>query len=189
MRILLASKSPRRRELVSQLGYPVEIVRVDVDEQVSTGWPSNEVAERLAQRKAEAFDTDSLQPDDVLLTADTVVVLDGQVLGKPHTREEATAMLHRLSNHTHTVYTGVCLRTINRSATFTEATTVHFARLSDSMIDHYIDHYQPYDKAGAYGIQEWIGMVGIRAIEGCYYNVMGLPVARIYAELQRMGLL
>ena len=122
-------------------------------------------------------------PDEVLVTADTVVVLGNQLLGKPHSREEASDMLHNLSGRAHQVYTGVCLRSAERSIAFTEGTDVHFRQLTDDEIDYYIDVYKPYDKAGAYGIQEWIGMIGIERIEGCYYNVMGLPLARLYREL------
>jgi septum formation protein len=114
------------------------------------------------------------------------VVLGNQVLGKPHSHEEAAKMLHSLSGRVHQVYTGVCLRSAERSVAFTERTDVHFRQMSDSEIEYYIDHYKPYDKAGAYGIQEWIGMVGIERIEGCYYNVMGLPVARLYRELMSL---
>ncbi len=181
MRLLLASKSPRRQELLARLGYPIEIVNIEVDEHVVPTLPATEVAEHLARRKAAACHIDL--HDDVLVTADTVVVLDGQVLGKPLSREEAIAMLSRLSGRTHTVYTGVCLRTADKTVSFTESTKVHFLPLSSSIIEYYVDTYRPYDKAGAYGIQEWIGMVGIAGIEGCYYNVMGLPLAHLYSVL------
>lgn len=184
MRLLLASKSPRRRQLLAELGFPIEIVNVDVDEHLDVPMPADEVAEYLACRKAVAYPTDLLPPDGVLVTADTVVVVDNQVLGKPASHSEAAAMLHHLSGRSHYVYTGVCLRSSRKHVSFTEQTTVHFSPLSDEVIEHYIDHYRPYDKAGAYGIQEWIGMVGISRIEGCYYNVMGLPLARLYASLQ-----
>lgn len=120
----------------------------------------------------------------MVVTADTVVVLDDQVLGKPHSHDEASAMLHQLSGRVHQVYTGVCLRSPQRTLSFTERTDVHFRPLSDKEILYYIDTFKPYDKAGAYGIQEWIGMIGIERIEGCYYNVMGLPLTRLYRELQ-----
>ena len=184
MKLLLASKSPRRRQLLAELGYPVEIVSVDVDEHLDTPLPAHEVAEYLACRKSEAYPEELLTDDVVLVTADTVVVLDGQVLGKPASRDEAVTMLHNLAGRSHEVYTGVCLRTPQRRSAFTEQTVVHFAPLSEAEIDYYVDHYRPYDKAGAYGIQEWIGMVAVSRIEGCYYNVMGLPVARLYAALK-----
>ena len=187
MRLLLASHSPRRRQLLSELGYPVEIVNIDVDEHVDPDMPAHQVAEHLALRKSMGYPTELIGDNDVLVTADTVVVLDGQVLGKPASHAEAEDMLHRLSGHKHQVYTGVCLRTKQQKHSFTEETTVHFAHLSDSEIDYYIDHYRPFDKAGAYGIQEWIGMVGITGIEGCYYNVMGLPVARLYSALKKIN--
>ena len=188
MRLLLASKSPRRRQLLAELGYPVEIISVDVDEHVPQSLPAAEVAEHLARRKAAAFPLNTIAGDEVLVTADTTVVLDHAVLGKPADREEAARMLHSLSGRTHIVYTGVCLHTAHKGVSFTEATTVHFAALTDAEISYYIDNYRPYDKAGAYGIQEWIGMVGVSRIEGCYYNVMGLPLARLYRELKALAI-
>ena len=181
MRLLLASKSPRRRELLARLGYPIGIVNLTVEEHVDPTLPAAEVAEHLARRKAAACDTDL--HDSVLVTADTVVVLDGKVLGKPSSRQNAIDMLSSLSGKTHTVYTGVCLRTSTRTVSFSEHTQVHFLPLTREVIEHYVDNYRPYDKAGAYGIQEWIGMVGIAGIEGCFYNVMGLPLAHLYREL------
>lgn len=185
MRLLLASKSPRRRELLGQLGIPLTIVDVDVEEKVPATLSADRVAEALASLKADGY-TISLDPDEVLVTADTVVVLGTQVLGKPCSREEAAEMLHNLSGKAHQVYTGVCLRNADRCVAFTERTDVHFRQLTDEEINYYIDVYKPFDKAGAYGIQEWIGMVGIERIEGCYYNVMGLPVARLYRELMTL---
>ena len=183
MKLLLASKSPRRRELLSQLGFPVDYISIDVDEHIDAALPSDMVAEHLACRKADAF-TGSLSDCEVLVTADTVVVHRGNVLGKPADRSQAFAMLRELSGERHTVYTGVCLRSNNDRCSFTEATDVLFNRLDESDIEYYVDRYRPFDKAGAYGIQEWIGMVGIGSIEGCYYNVMGLPVARLYTTLK-----
>ncbi|MBR4505590.1 MAG: septum formation protein Maf [Bacteroidales bacterium] len=183
MKLLLASKSPRRRQLLSQLGYPIDYITLDTDEHISSPLPAAEVAEYLARRKAAAYPTEKLKDDEVLVTADTVVVHNGQVLGKPATRDDAVAMLHNLSGDKHTVYTGVCLRSIVKDISFTESTDVYFRHLTDKDIDYYVDNYRPYDKAGAYGIQEWIGMVGVSRIEGCYYNVMGLPVARLYERL------
>lgn len=182
MQLLLASKSPRRRELLGRLDIPVAIVDVDVDEQVAEALPAEQVAEALARLKADGYKA-GIAADEVLVTADTVVVLGSRVLGKPHGRAEAVEMLHQLSGKVHQVYTGVCLRSRDRSVSFSERTDVHFRQLTDGEIDHYVDEYKPFDKAGAYGIQEWIGMVGIERIEGCYYNVMGLPLARLYREL------
>ena len=183
--LLLASKSPRRRELLGMLGFPLTFVDIDVEEQLGHPVASAEVAEYLACRKAEGY-KGVLGANQVLVTADTVVVLGEKVLGKPHSHEEAEEMLHSLSGKVHQVYTGVCLRSRDRSVAFSERTDVHFRQLTDGEIDHYVDVYKPFDKAGAYGIQEWIGMVGIERIEGCYYNVMGLPLARLYRELMSL---
>ncbi len=185
MKLLLASKSPRRRELLSQLGFPIEFVDIDVDEHLLSPLPPSQVAEYLARRKADAFHLEQLQDDAVLVTADTIVVHGDDILGKPHSRDEAVAMLRTLSGDRHTVYTGVCLRSNKKDYSFTESTDVLFNELRDEDIDYYVDTYRPYDKAGAYGIQEWIGMIGIRAIEGCYYNVVGLPVATLYDNLRK----
>lgn len=183
MRLLLASKSPRRRELLSQLGFDIQFISIDVDEHLSSPISPADVAEHLARRKASAY-SGTLASDEVLVTADTVVVHDGHVMGKPADRDEAIAMLRELSGQRHTVYTGVCLRTADGTTSFTEATDVYFNPLSNKDIAYYVDTYLPYDKAGAYGIQEWIGMVGIARIDGCYYNVVGLPVARLYETLR-----
>lgn len=161
----------------------MEIVSIDVDESINIDIPANQIAEILAQRKSEAYPSTRLLDNEILITADTIVVLDGKKLGKPQTRDEAVSMLNALSGKMHYVYTGVCLKTNQRLQAFTEQTSVHFKTLSQKEIDYYIDHFHPLDKAGAYGIQEWIGMIGIQRIEGCYYNVMGLPLARLYKEI------
>lgn len=184
MRLLLASKSPRRRQLLSELGYPIEFITIDVDERLDEPVATDRVAETLARRKAAACPEMMLGEGDVLVTADTVVVHRNQVLGKPKDRDEAVAMLRSLSGDRHTVYTGVCLRSKEKEVAFTEATDVVFRQLDDDDISYYVDKYRPYDKAGAYGVQEWIGMVGVSRLEGCYYNVMGLPVARLYKILK-----
>lgn len=186
MELLLASKSPRRRQLLSELQLPLTFVDIDIDEHLPHPVAPAQTAEAIARLKAEAFQQ-PLASGQVLVTADTMVVLNEQVLGKPHHRQEALDMLRALSGRTHQVYTGVCLRSSTRRHSFTECTQVVFRPLDEHDISFYIDHYQPYDKAGAYGIQEWIGMVGIERIEGCYYNVMGLPLARLYKELQRLA--
>lgn len=182
MKLLLASKSPRRRKLVETFNLEVECVDIDVEEVLDHEVSAEHVAEALARLKSNGYKK-PLADDEVLLTADTVVVVDSKVIGKPLDRSEAISMLHRLSDKTHTVYTGVSLRSRTKQVSFTERTDVHFRKLSDSEIIYYIDTYKPFDKAGAYGIQEWIGIIGIDRIEGDYYNVMGLPVAHIYQLL------
>lgn len=182
LELLLASKSPRRRQLLSQLGIAVRIVDVDVEEIVPPNTPVELIAANLALLKAKGYSR-PLEEGQVLVTADTIVVHRGNVLGKPHDRGEAIAMLKALSDDVHIVYTGVCLRSARRQSLFTERTDVKFCRLDNDTIMHYVDQGTCMDKAGAYGIQEWIGMVGVEGIEGCYYNVMGLPLSRLYREL------
>ncbi len=183
--LLLASKSPRRRQLLSQLGFPVRIVDVEVDEVIEEGISVEHIAERLALLKSNAY-KEPLSENDILVTADTIVCHKGIVLGKPHDAEDAYRMLRDLSGDKHTVYTGVCLRTSTHSSLFTEASDVFFSPLSDEVINTYISQGTCFDKAGSYGIQEWIGMVGVERIEGCYYNVMGLPLSHLYHELLRL---
>ena len=183
--LLLGSKSPRRRELLERLGIPCRMVDIDVDETLSEAVAPARVAETLARRKSLAYTT-AIADNEVLVTADTVVVHEDTVLGKPRSSEEAVAMLQMLSDCTHQVYTGVCLRGSESMVCFTECTDVSFHHLTLQEITYYVNTYRPFDKAGSYGIQEWIGMVGIDRIEGCFYNVMGLPVARLYKELKRL---
>ena len=179
----LASASPRRRELLKGLdiAFTVEPGK-DEREAYSEGMPHTEIPEFLARHKSETFHRE-LAPREVLITADTLVFLDEKILGKPRDREDAAAMLRALSGRTHTVTTGLALRTRGRIHTFSDTTEVDFKPLTDEEIDYYIENYRPFDKAGAYGIQEWIGFVGITAIRGSYFNVMGLPVQRLYTEL------
>lgn len=184
-KILLASKSPRRQQLITTLGYPVEVVSIDVDEAIDGPIPADLVAETLAQRKANGY-SERLNEDELLVTADTVVVHNGAVLGKPHSKAQAQDMLRSLSGDIHHVYTGVCIKTCHNTITFTEDTKVKFKELTDNEINHYIDTFQPFDKAGSYGIQEWIGMIGIEWIDGCYYNVMGLPTAHLYSAIKSL---
>ncbi len=182
-RILLASHSPRRRELLQMLGIDFEIAaNIEVDESYPDDMPAHDVAVYLSEKKAEAHRA-VMQPDQLIITADTVVINNGAVLGKPHSEENAREMLNDLSGHTHEVVTGVTISTSTKQVTFCACTKVEFAPLSTYEIDFYVSHYKPLDKAGAYGIQEWIGAVGIKGIEGSYYNVMGLPVHRLYTEL------
>ncbi|MBR1538705.1 MAG: septum formation protein Maf [Bacteroidales bacterium] len=179
----LASASPRRRELLKGLDidFTVEPGK-DEREAFSADLPHTEIPAFLARHKSVTFHRD-LAPREVLVTADTLVFLDEQILGKPHSREEAATMLRDLSGRTHTVITGMALRTAGKIHSFSDTTEVDFKILTEAEIDYYIEKYRPYDKAGAYGIQEWIGYVGITAIRGSYFNVMGLPVQRLYTEL------
>lgn len=183
-KIILASNSPRRKELLGGLGYEFEVRVIDgIDESYPNGLTMEEIPRYIAAAKASAY---TVGADELLLTADTVVVLDGEVLGKPADAADAARMLHALSGRTHHVITGVCLKTQDDERRFSVSTEVTFKALTDEEIDHYISHYHPYDKAGAYGIQEWIGYIGVTGIRGSYFNVMGLPVQRIYQELQGM---
>jgi septum formation protein len=182
-KIILASKSPRRQQLLEGLDIPFDIRVKDTDEIVPDGMDNREVAQYLAQLKADAFDVTELGSEEILITADTVVILDGKILGKPSDYQEAFAMLKGLSGNTHKVVTGVCLKQGKRFKSFKSETKVQFRSLSDQEISYYLEKYKPYDKAGSYGIQEWIGYIGIERIEGSYFNVMGLPVQKLYDEL------
>lgn len=180
--IVLASNSPRRRELLGQLRvkFRVETIK-GLDESYDPSMPVNEVAAYLSQLKASAY---SLAANELIITADTVVICAGEVMGKPVDRDDAYRMIRALSGRTHVVITGVTVATRDKKETFSNVTEVTFAPLTDEEIYHYIDDYRPYDKAGAYGIQEWIGYMGITGINGCYYNVMGLPVNHLYTLLK-----
>ena len=184
MFIILASGSPRRQQLLSDLGIDFEVRLLQgIDESYPQGLTGQEIAHHISRSKAEAYKA-SMAADELIITADTIVFLDSQVLGKPKNRAEAIAMLHRLSGRTHEVITGVTLQTTERQKTFDNVTRVTFCPLTDEEIEHYVDACQPLDKAGAYGIQEWIGYIGVERIEGCYYNVMGLPIQQLYRELK-----
>lgn len=183
-KILLASGSPRRRELLAMIAPDFAVAPGrDVDESYPSDIPAEKVAEYLSKVKADAY-IDLLADDEIIITADTVVIIDGRILGKPAGRDDAVAMLRSLSGRRHKVVTGVTVTAKDRSISFDETTVVEFAPLSDDEIDAYVDTFRSYDKAGAYGIQEWIGAVGIKGIEGCYYNVMGLPVHTLYHRLK-----
>ena len=185
-KVLLASGSPRRRELLGLILPHFTIAETrNVDESHPQGMEADKVPLYLSQVKAKAY-ADLLADDELIVTADTVVICDGTILGKPADAADARAMLHRLSGRTHTVVTGVTLLTKTKSETFGETTTVRFAPLSDEQIESYIERYRPFDKAGAYGIQEWLGCIGIQGIDGCYYNVMGLPLHTTYNHLVQM---
>ena len=184
-RILLASKSPRRRELLKGCGLEFEIAEGrDAEESFSADMPLGEVAEYLSKVKSDAY-VDTLRAGDILITADTVVIASGEILGKPRDREDAVRMLRLLSGSSHEVVTGVTLRTLDKERSFSCRSVVRFREMTDVEIEYYIDTYHPYDKAGAYGIQEWIGYVAISGIEGSFYNVMGLPVQMLWVELEK----
>lgn len=184
-RLLLASQSPRRRELLTGCGLPYEPApKYDCEEVYPEKLAAEEVPGYLSQLKSEAYPL-PLEPNDILMTADTVVVLDGHVLGKPRDRDDAFAMLRRLSGHRHTVVSGVTFRTLRHRRTFSVDSDVWFRPLGDEEIAYYLDNCRPYDKAGSYGIQEWIGYAAIERIDGSFYNVMGLPIQRVYTELEK----
>lgn len=185
-RVLLASASPRRRELLGNLCVDVrQALLKKVDESYPQSLPAHEVAPYISRKKAEAY-LGSLSADEVLITADTVVICHGMVLGKPHDAAEASAMLHLLSGKTHQVVTGVTVVCGDTMETFSETTDVEFAPITDDEIEFYVNRFQPFDKAGAYGIQEWIGYIGITGIRGDYYNVMGLPLQSLYRRLCKL---
>ncbi|GAA4010514.1 Maf-like protein [Hymenobacter fastidiosus] len=187
-RLILASNSPRRRQLLTDLGLSYEIRLREVDETYPPHLRRAAVAEYLAAHKADAYRAD-LAPDEVLLTADTIVCLDHDVLNKPADEAEAIAMLTRLQGRAHDVYTGVCLLSGDgRRTVFSDRTQVHFRALSPAEIGFYVRTCQPLDKAGAYGAQDWIGMVAVTKLEGSYFNVMGLPVHRVWEELEQLGI-
>ena len=183
-RILLASNSPRRRELLGGLDIPFEVrVLPSVDESYPDTLRAGDIPLYISREKANAY-RGLIAPDELIITADTIVWLEDAVLEKPHDEAEAVAMLHRLSGKMHEVFTGVTLTTRERQKSFVAESKVKFATLTDDEINYYVAHYHPLDKAGAYGVQEWIGYVGVEYIEGSFYNVMGLPVRRVYEALR-----
>ena len=187
MHILLASNSPRRRELLSMIVPEFSIAGMhDIDETHPAGMPAHEIPLYLSQLRAGAY-SHQLQPGQLMITADTVVINNGEVLGKPHSHAQAVEMLSALRGHTHSVVTGVTLTSTTTSSSFSEETMVTFADISDEEINQYVDRYAPFDKAGAYGIQEWIGAIAISGINGCYYNVMGLPLHTLYSEIRKFS--
>lgn len=183
--IILASNSPRRRELLRGLDLAFDVrVLPDIAENFPETIEPKDVAEYISKVKANAY-LDTITEKELVLTADTVVIIDREILGKPHDAEQAKAILHKISGRKHQVVTGVCLTTKERQHSFSVSTDVTFKELSDAEINYYVETYEPFDKAGAYGIQEWIGYVGVTSLEGSYFNVMGLPVQRIWTELNK----
>lgn len=184
-KITLASGSPRRKQMLEELGIEFTVKTKETDE----SYPSNinpiEVAEYIARKKASAFDFD-IKENEIIITADTIVLIDNIILGKPKDREDAYNMLKLLSGKSHKVITGVCLMTKERKHSFSSNTDVYFKKLSDKEINYYIDNYKPFDKAGAYGIQEWIGLIGVERIDGSYFNVVGLPIQKLHSEIIKL---
>ncbi len=184
-KLILASNSPRRKELLAGLGVPFEVrVLQDIDEHYPENLPVNEVARYIAKEKADAYRR-IVAADELIITADTVVIVGDEILGKPVDEADAVRMLKLLSGRTHQVTTGVCLLTAEKERCFDVTTDVTFKTLTDEEIHYYVNRYRPFDKAGAYGIQEWIGYIGVTGLNGSYYNVMGFPVQRIYQELTK----
>lgn len=184
-RIVLASNSPRRKELLSGIDVKYEFRMLpDIDESYPETISADEVAEYLAEKKASAY-LPELKEDELLITADTIVLLDGMVIGKPVDEADAIRMLQLLSDRTHRVITGVCLASKKKQVVFSDTAHVTFGKLNDEVIKYYVSNYRPYDKAGAYGVQEWIGYVAVERIEGSYFNVMGLPIFKVYKELKQ----
>ncbi|WP_320053457.1 Maf family nucleotide pyrophosphatase [uncultured Acetobacteroides sp.] len=184
--IILASKSPRRRQLLRDAGFEFTLAdSFEVEEVYPDTLAAEEVAEYLSNLKADAYPV-GIKGNEVLITSDTVVVADGEVMGKPADYDDAFRMIHKLLGKMHKVITAVCIRSASKKLSFSDECDVFFDELSDEEIDFYLRHYKPYDKAGAYGIQEWIGYIGISRIEGSFFTVMGFPIHRVYQELKKM---
>lgn len=182
--IILASNSPRRKELLSGLGLNFSVKTIsDIDESYPDHLQGSDIAEHISLKKAKAYEK-ILSSNDLIITADTIVWSQNKVLGKPKDRQDAIEMIKALSGKTHIVYTAVSMTTTEWQKSFTTASEVVFDNLTDEEIEYYVDHYKPLDKAGAYGIQEWIGYIGVKSIKGSFYNIMGLPVQRLYSELK-----
>ena len=183
-KVILASASPRRRELLVGLGVDFTIDTGNTFEEViPSGLPHPQVPEYMAKGKSYGFHRE-LENDEIIITADTMVLCEDEIMGKPKDREDAVRMIEKLQDNKHTVYTGVCIRSLQKEVSFTVATDVHFGKLTPDEISYYIDTCKPFDKAGAYGVQEWIGYAAIKGIDGSYFNVVGLPVHRLYHELK-----
>lgn len=185
-KILLASKSPRRLELIKQMGFEVETCPIDVDEDYPLDLDYRIIPEYLAEKKAKGFDYSLLNDNEILLTADTMVFIDGNSISKPENRNQAIDFLTSLSENKHLVITGVCLKTNKKEISFSASTTVYFKKLELWEKEYYVDNYKPYDKAGGYAIQQWIGCIGIEKIEGSYYNVVGLPTFEVFNHIKKI---
>lgn len=185
-KILLASKSPRRLELIKQMGFEVETFPINVDEDYPLDLDYRIIPEYLAEKKAKGFDYSLLNDNEILLTADTMVFIDGHSISKPENRNQAIDFLTSLSENKHLVITGVCLKTNKKEISFSASTTVYFKKLELWEKEYYVDNYKPYDKAGGYAIQQWIGCIGIEKIEGSYYNVVGLPTFEVFNHIKKI---
>jgi len=185
-KVYLASQSPRRRELLAGMGVDFEVIKTDVEETYDPSWSPEQIVMHLSKLKMSPIDMSQYDPSSIFITCDTIVVINGEIAGKPKNEEDAKRMLHALSGNTHTVYSGLTVATPEKQLTDYRATDVVFETLSDEMIQYYIDHYRPYDKAGSYGVQEWIGRVGIREVHGSFYNVMGLPTRLLWVLLEEI---
>jgi len=186
--LILASNSPRRQQLLRDAGLPFKVRVLPVDEVFPEDLPAEEVAEYLAIKKGKA-QQEAMQPDEIVITADTTVIIDDVVLNKPENEAEAFRMLERLSGRQHQVITGVCITYRDQQISFSDATQVNFRQINKSEIAYYVEHYRPFDKAGAYAIQEWIGMVAITRIEGSYFNVVGLPIEKLFTTLTKIAVI
>ena len=183
-KIILASASPRRKELLGGLGVEFTIDTKNSFEEIAPeGLPYSQYPEYMAKGKSHGFHRDLL-PDEILVTADTMVLCSDEIMGKPTDRADAIRMVQKLQNNRHSVLTGVCIRSLEKEVCFTASTDVFFDELSQEEIEYYVDTYRPFDKAGAYGVQEWVGYAGIKRIEGSYFNVVGLPVQMLYQKLK-----
>ncbi|MBK6952167.1 MAG: septum formation protein Maf [Crocinitomicaceae bacterium] len=182
-KIILASKSPRRQELLKGLGLNFEVRTKDIEEIYSADLRAEDVPVFLSEKKANEF-LHELKSGEIIITSDTIVIHQGKILEKPKSKEEAHEMLRRLADSEHIVVTGVCIQSLEKKIVFSDLTLVEFSALTDEEIDFYIENYKPFDKAGSYGAQDWIGFVAIKKLTGSYFNVMGLPVHRVYAELK-----
>lgn len=181
-KILLGSQSPRRQELLKALGVDFKVVKISSDENYPENLRNEKITEFISLSKANAYS--NLKENEILITADTLVVLNDEVLGKPIDENEAFQMIRKLAGNTHQVFTSVCVRTIEKTLTFSDKTDVIFDEFTDEEINYYIQNFYPFDKAGAYGIQDWLGYAKVKGIQGCYYNVMGFPLSKFYRKMQ-----
>lgn len=185
-KVILASQSPRRRELLAGMGIAFEAIKTNVEETYDPSWSPEQIVMHLSKLKLSPIDMSQYDSSSIFITCDTIVVVNGEIIGKPKDVEDAKRMLHALSGNTHTVYSGLTVATPQRQLTDFRSTDVVFERLTDEMIQYYIDTYQPFDKAGSYGVQEWIGCVGISEVHGSFYNVMGLPTRLLWQMLEEI---